>query len=199
MTGPTQVGWGDALNALNRPSEALTCYRQAVRLAPKEPAAADSLARILLTRSASATDIPEAQGLLLRTARQSPQVALTYLLLGQCYERQSRWREARASLEEAGRRDPRLNEVHFELGRVAQNLGDARTTAREQSLYQRRVTEDAQIYALRLHVAQMKDDPGRTAGAGEAFVPETAIGMRPFSSAARSSPNGPASSRLASN
>lgn len=153
-----QVGWGDALAALHRPAEALACYRQALRLAPEEPAAADSLARALL--NGSAVDVREAQGLLLRTARKNPQVALTSLLLGQSYERQSRWREARAALEEVGRLDPRLNEVHFELGRVAQSLGDARTAARERSLYQRRQTDEARTYALRLRVAQMPDDVG---------------------------------------
>jgi len=155
-----QVGWGDALMALNRPPEALVCYRQALRLAPNEPAAADSLARALLNRSASASAVQEAQGLLLRTAQQSPHVAFTWLLLGQCYECQSRWREARAALEEAGRRDPRLNEVHFELGRVARNQGDAQTAAQEQSLYQRRLTDETQIYALRLRVAQGHEDMG---------------------------------------
>ena len=152
------VEWGDALMALNRPPEALVCYRQALSLGPGEPVAAASLARALL--NGSAADVQEAQALLLRTTRQSPQVTLTYLLLGQSYERQSRWREARAALEEAGRRDPRLNEVHFEMGRVARNLGDAQTAAQEQSLYQRRLTDETQIYALRLRVAQMPDDAG---------------------------------------
>ena len=155
-----QVGWGDALMALHRSPEALACYRQAIRLAPEEPIPAVSLARALLTHSASAADIREAQTLLLGTARRSPQVALTYLLLGQSYERQSRWREARAALEEAGRRDTRLNEVHFELGRVAQNTGDAQAAVREQAQYQRRLTDDAKIYSLRLHIAQARDDVG---------------------------------------
>ena len=153
-----QVGWGDALLALDRRPEALACYRQALHLAPEEPAAADSLARALL--DGSSADVQEAQGLLLRATRRSPRVALSFFLLGLSDERQARWPEALAALAEAGRLDPRLNQVHFELARVAQSLGDARTAARERSLYERRQADEARTYALRLRVAQTPDDAG---------------------------------------
>ena len=153
-----QVGLGDALRALGRSGEAVACYRQALALAPAEPIPAVSLARALLGNAASSADLQEARRLLRDADRRPPQTALTALLLGQSAERLGHWREAQAALEEAARRDPHLNEVHFELGRVAQSLGDMKTAAREQARYAGRQADDARVYALRLHVAQAKDD-----------------------------------------
>ena len=111
--------------------EALSLYREAVRLAPDQPSARRALGEALLTVAAGPAEFEAAGETLARAAEMEPDDPRVFLLLGQAYNGQRRWKDARDALLRARRRTPLDQNVAFELARAYEGLGDRKAAARE--------------------------------------------------------------------
>ena len=125
-----QVGQGDALSLQNHDNDALRCYREAIRLAPKEPIPYLGLSRSLL-RASSGSDAA-------REAREAAQKYLSlrgsgpqpYLFIAESFRRERKEAEAQETLEKAESLYPTDVNILYSLARAYRALGEtAQATA----------------------------------------------------------------------
>ncbi len=178
-----QMVLGDVIAAQKRGPEAIACYQQAIRLAPKEGVPYLSLGKLQLEQAASPADIQAAQKNLLQSAALQPEIPLTYLLIGRSYIRQGRWTEAKEAMEHAERLAPADPDPVFDLVRIYRQLGDKadadsaverhrrlrQFVQQKQALKEKAVTLKDQAPQLRLQLARLCAANGDNAEALEQY------------------------------
>lgn len=145
---------GDLLTGQQRPDEAISFCRAAVRLAPQEPVAHLSLGRALLNVSVRTPALrDEAREELRHSLALRPDIPVTYLLLGQSYAQEGRWAEARPLLEQARRRAPSSVEPAFDLAHAYARLGLKKEAAQEAARHRRLVAYQSKKRTLQEEIA----------------------------------------------
>ncbi len=110
---------GQALRAQDKLGEAISVYREALRLHPNYALAHANLAGALETAGA----LVEAEASFRESLRLEPRFAEAHFGLGNLLEQQRRWREARDCYAEAVRQRPDFFLAHTRLGKMLRNEG----------------------------------------------------------------------------
>jgi Flp pilus assembly protein TadD len=116
---------GLAYEGLNRTSDAVIAYRQAIAwqdAGPPEKASEQPLLNLAIVLVHQGK-LAEAQPLLLRAVRIAPEDPRIYEQLGQLYAQEANYAEAAKYLETATRLDPKRSNLHFLLGQAYRHLG----------------------------------------------------------------------------
>ena len=174
-------GLGNALLARKQLPQAITAFRDAVRLAPRVALTHLALGTALLDSAVSPADYNAASLELLQAATLDPNTPGTFLILGQSFERQDRWKQARETLHRAETLDPTDPHVHFELARVDREMhlpADAAREAQQHETLQDYQTEVTNLEGraragnnqqARLQLARLLAAHGQYAKAADAY------------------------------
>lgn len=142
------LGLSEVYGAQGRSPEALQQCREAVQRAPAEAEVRLQLGKLLLRTAATKEEVEAARHELMapfdrstsagaRATTTSSQAFFAAFYIGQSYQRDSNWRQARLWLESAATRSPNDPTVQHELVTVYQRLGDkARLTETTKRLAQ---------------------------------------------------------------
>jgi tetratricopeptide (TPR) repeat protein len=139
---------GNLLFKLTRLDEAEPALQEAVRLAPNVGTYHFGLAEVYLKREATPENTARAQAELIRALELGvPEAAAAHYDLGQCYQRQEKWEEARRELETSVKMAPEAWTAYYALQEVLQRLGR---------------TEDARRAMARFRTLRARADARRT-------------------------------------
>jgi tetratricopeptide (TPR) repeat protein len=131
----TWLARGEALEH-DDPDAAAAAYRQALGLAPDLVAAYLNLGA-MWSEAARHADVVALCDEALRHCPPSPELALVHFNRGVALDHLERLPEAIASYEQSLALDPALADAHYNLGRLREQLGDARGALRHFSAYRR--------------------------------------------------------------
>ena len=126
----SQSALGRTLDALHKPADALSCYREANRLAPEVGQTTLYLGQSLADAARTPAEIEAVRQTLAHAVEQNVGFP-AQLALGQTLARQQNWKEAKTTLERAAESVPNSAAVHYELARVYRQLGDTAAAKRE--------------------------------------------------------------------
>ena len=151
-----------ALLAAKRDTEALVSFQQAANLAPTEGAPLREIGRSELASADNDAAFQKALDTLLKATRLSPQDPMVYLLLGQVYQKQGKWQEAKAALEQSAVLDPQQPTAFFELAKVYTELGDMVNAGKARQLHVEREASRNEIHNLLSQIYQDNADAGKS-------------------------------------
>ncbi len=137
-----------------RPQEALAEFRAAARLDRNHLPSLIEMADLL----SSGDRVFEAYGVLQHAARIAPGSAEAHGLLGRCYSRLERLKDAREELARAVELNPGLNEPHYGLAAVERRQGRLADARRHVETFLSRAPDDEAARELRATIClEMKD------------------------------------------
>lgn len=126
---------GEALESAD-PAGAEAAYRQAIALAPAQPAATLNLGAMWSEAGRHAEVVALCDDAIARCPP-SPELALVHYNRAVALDHLERLAEALASYEASLALDPTLADAHYNLGRLREQLGDHRGALRDFSAYRR--------------------------------------------------------------
>ncbi len=135
---PDAAAWlarGEALEGTD-PVGAEAAYKQALVLAPDLSAATLNLGA-MWSEAGRFADVLALSDAALRHCPPSPDLALIHFNRGVALDHLERLSEAMASYEQSLALDPELADAHYNLGRLREQMGDARGALRNFSAYRR--------------------------------------------------------------
>ncbi len=127
----TENNIGLALEALNRPDEAVAAYRQAIAWQQESPTPSEQPLENLGVLLVDRYRLEEALPLLREAARIAPGESKVHAALGKLYERRGDLGAAQGELERAVALDAKSGSLHFQLGQVYRRQGEKTKAAAE--------------------------------------------------------------------
>ncbi|HEX5323234.1 MAG TPA: tetratricopeptide repeat protein [Capsulimonadaceae bacterium] len=146
---------------------AIASLRKAVALGATDPVVFARLGSALLLAGKSPADLSDAVTYLQRALAHEETLSPgtrqhSYLYLAQAYQEQDRWRDALPWLKKAAAMAPNDPDVHYNLARTYQMLGDSRDAARETKLHETLSEQAIARQRLADHIAiTPQDDKAR--------------------------------------